>query len=43
MNDWIKHVQMNIALESSQESGDEATGQAMEYPILHKKGKSTKK
>ena len=43
MNDWIKHIQMNIALESGQEVDGTATGQAMEYPVFHKKEKSSKK
>lgn len=43
MNDWIKHIQISIALESGQEADDTATGQAMEYPVFHKKGKSSKK
>ena len=39
MNEWIKHIQMNIALESTKATTQEtaSTTQALEYPVYKKK------
>ena len=39
MNGWIKHIQMNIALESTKGAEDTSSPtQALEYPVYKKKG-----
>ena len=39
MNGWIKHIQMNIALESTKGAEDTSSPtQALEYPVYIKKG-----
>ena len=41
MNEWIKHIQMNIALESTKSPEEVASsGQAVDYPVYKKKGRS---
>ena len=38
MNEWIKHIQMNIALESTKATQEaSSTTQALEYPVYKKK------
>ena len=42
MNEWIKHIQMNIALESDKETQEAtSTSQASEYPVYKKKSRKT--
>ena len=39
MNGWIKHIQMNIALERTKETQEAASPtQALDYPVYKKKG-----
>ena len=40
MNEWIKHIQMNIALESTKATQETSSpNQAVEYPVYKKSGK----
>ena len=39
MNGWIKHIQMNIALESTKPTQESPSPtQALEYPVYKKRG-----